>query len=921
VKKSDWPDLGLAHAAHRLGIPVADVEFLRACGVLSGESGIEEESLERFLAEAGTLPDGVAHAVLALRTEWDRALVERGPAVGRRAFGAVELGQHPDGTVVFAVEKALDRIVTRNLEVLGGGRVRQLIVDRSLIERWGKRPDLLEDVPGAVIERLPREMAWRLRVVPVEWTGKKLVLASARPLDFVELDDLRFMLGTEVDVVLLDEAALLRALERYYGAEPEPLSFAMAELSGAPEDLGRSRGAYMDFEEAKSELRVEEDELKKIVSQGELRGFRDGLSMKFKTDDVRNLKAGRETEPSVILTDSDVDGLHAGSDELILEGSTSDTVVSLGDVMQASTKDDAEPAPAKAKRSERVARPRPPTGPAPAPPAPLRTPEPPMPSARSAPPAERDRAITRRPTIAPPPPPMAIPQPMQQALLRSESAAPGFDPFGSGGGGWTPPAGAAVAAAPASGPVAFGAVPADPFAAKPATSAPSEDVFLADPLDVGSGEHEALENMGDDDTRALALSKRSAAPSGARLHAARSRGAPNAAPAAPKKDDEPETFERKATVRYYEQMYARHNYPLLVVVSKRSIQQIVKQHVAQVESKKSFKIRRGNPFVTVRPILPGCLSVPAEITLDVKPKVAEAKFWVTPTAEGVLEDARVEVVYEGKVVSTIAVPTRVTTQTIAKLTGGAAFFSTTAGPFFEAFGISVKKAGASFVADLLADMAGGSMRFGMAGVLAFLALVFFLRRRPKAGPETEGFFDWGVEEEVEGDPLVRAVKAKLVVHGPEGRDVVDVIHGVTLVGGSETAHVRVRGARSLSDVACELRYDDTFYVRARSPGVRVNGEDLREGEERKLGRDGVVTLDSDRVSLWLLDLRQDAALDARREEILEALVRARPSFERELRAIWKRTAGEPVRAALLEAVTSAFADPEGWRRVRESLRI
>src|SRR5580704_14801305 len=58
---------------------------------------------------------------------------------------------------------------------------------------------------------------------------------------------------------------------------------------------------YMSFEDVLGELQIDEEELKKLVSQGELRGFRDGLSMKFKKDDVLNLKQGRETEPTVIL--------------------------------------------------------------------------------------------------------------------------------------------------------------------------------------------------------------------------------------------------------------------------------------------------------------------------------------------------------------------------------------------------------------------------------------------------------------------------------------------------------------------------------------------------------------------------------------------------------------------------------------------
>lgn len=91
---------------------------------------------------------------------------------------------------------------------------------------------------------------------------------------------------------------------------------------------------YMSFEEVLQELMVDEEELKKLVSQGELRGFRDGMSMKFKKEDVLNLKKGRDTEPTIILTDSDQEmGINESSDELILDESTSDTVLNIGDIM------------------------------------------------------------------------------------------------------------------------------------------------------------------------------------------------------------------------------------------------------------------------------------------------------------------------------------------------------------------------------------------------------------------------------------------------------------------------------------------------------------------------------------------------------------------------------------------------------------
>lgn len=91
---------------------------------------------------------------------------------------------------------------------------------------------------------------------------------------------------------------------------------------------------YMSFEDVLKELTIDEEELKKLVSQGELRGFRDGTSMKFKKEDVVNLKKGRETEPTIILTDSDQEmGIAESSDELILDESTSDTVLNIGEIM------------------------------------------------------------------------------------------------------------------------------------------------------------------------------------------------------------------------------------------------------------------------------------------------------------------------------------------------------------------------------------------------------------------------------------------------------------------------------------------------------------------------------------------------------------------------------------------------------------
>src|SRR5438093_701315 len=58
---------------------------------------------------------------------------------------------------------------------------------------------------------------------------------------------------------------------------------------------------YFSFEDVMRELELSEEDLKRMVSEGELRAFRDENKMKFKRDDVEHLKKGRITEPTIIL--------------------------------------------------------------------------------------------------------------------------------------------------------------------------------------------------------------------------------------------------------------------------------------------------------------------------------------------------------------------------------------------------------------------------------------------------------------------------------------------------------------------------------------------------------------------------------------------------------------------------------------------
>jgi hypothetical protein len=72
---------------------------------------------------------------------------------------------------------------------------------------------------------------------------------------------------------------------------------------------------YFSFEDVMKELEVSEEDLKRMVSEGELRAFRDENKMKFKKEDVENLKKGRITEPTIILPSTPA----GGQDETVLD--------------------------------------------------------------------------------------------------------------------------------------------------------------------------------------------------------------------------------------------------------------------------------------------------------------------------------------------------------------------------------------------------------------------------------------------------------------------------------------------------------------------------------------------------------------------------------------------------------------------------
>jgi hypothetical protein len=87
---------------------------------------------------------------------------------------------------------------------------------------------------------------------------------------------------------------------------------------------------YKSFDDVLNELNMDEDELKRLVSEGQIRAFRDDDRMKFRSEDVQSLARARHSTPSE-MGEIDLGETQLGGEGLeIIEEETDETLLDLG---------------------------------------------------------------------------------------------------------------------------------------------------------------------------------------------------------------------------------------------------------------------------------------------------------------------------------------------------------------------------------------------------------------------------------------------------------------------------------------------------------------------------------------------------------------------------------------------------------------
>jgi len=120
------------------------------------------------------------------------------------------------------------------------------------------------DIDHEIIALVPEEVALKHRMIPVNRAGSTLILATADPSNIFAIDDIKFLTGYNVEVVVASEDALSRAIERCYQREKEvDLEEVMA---GFEDDNYEVVGGEDDFDVVELGKEAEDAPVIKLVN-------------------------------------------------------------------------------------------------------------------------------------------------------------------------------------------------------------------------------------------------------------------------------------------------------------------------------------------------------------------------------------------------------------------------------------------------------------------------------------------------------------------------------------------------------------------------------------------------------------------------------------------------------------------------------
>jgi type IV pilus assembly protein PilB len=92
------------------------------------------------------------------------------------------------------------------------------------------------DIDPSVIQLIPEEVAQKHTVIPVNRAGSTLILATADPSNIFAIDDIKFLTGYNVEVVVATDDEIKRAIDKYYD-QSSTLTDVMSDFDDSEMEL------------------------------------------------------------------------------------------------------------------------------------------------------------------------------------------------------------------------------------------------------------------------------------------------------------------------------------------------------------------------------------------------------------------------------------------------------------------------------------------------------------------------------------------------------------------------------------------------------------------------------------------------------------------------------------------------------------
>jgi type IV pilus assembly protein PilB len=188
-----------------------------------------------------------------------------------------------------------------------GGRIGSLLVKQGSIaegdltnflsKQYGVPAISLKDfeIDADVIKLVPRAAAEKHQVVPVNRAGSSLIIAMSDPSNIFAIDDVKFLTGYNVEVVVASEQAIREAIEKYYAEKGPSYDELMQGFDDSEMAIveAESEADIVDLERSAEEAPVVKlvnlillDAIKKGASDIHVEPYEKDFRVRFRIDGV-----------------------------------------------------------------------------------------------------------------------------------------------------------------------------------------------------------------------------------------------------------------------------------------------------------------------------------------------------------------------------------------------------------------------------------------------------------------------------------------------------------------------------------------------------------------------------------------------------------------------------------------------------------